>query len=56
MASKKIRLGLAIRSKATPSQFAGIAAYELQSKLHGGLKGKLRTAKQLADTVRVEVG
>ena len=32
-----------------------MAAYELQSKLPGELKGKLPTAKQLADILRVEM-
>ena len=30
----------------------GVAAYQLQSKLPADLKGKLPTAKQLADVVR----
>jgi hypothetical protein len=33
----------------------GVAAYELQSKLPGELKGKLPTAKQLVDVVRTEM-
>ena len=33
-----------------------MAAYELQSKLPGELKGKLPNAEQLADIVRVEMG
>jgi hypothetical protein len=40
----------ALRSKANR---IGVAAYELHSKLPGELKGKLPTAKQLADIVRV---
>jgi len=39
-------------SKANP---IGVAAYQLQSKLPGELKGKLPTAKQLAEIVRVEM-
>ncbi len=48
-----IEVEYALRSKANP---IGVAAYELQSKLPGELKGKLPTAKQLADIVRVEMG
>ena len=33
----------------------GVAAYALQSKLPGKLKGKLPTAKQLAGIVRAEL-
>jgi hypothetical protein len=33
-------------------QSIGVAEYQLQSKLPGNLKGKLPTAKQLADVVR----
>ena len=33
----------------------GVAAYTLQSKLPGELKGRLPTAKQLADIVRLEM-
>ncbi len=47
-----IEVEYALRSKANP---IGVAAYELQSKLPGELKGKLPTAKQLADIVRVEM-
>jgi DUF1016 N-terminal domain len=42
----------ALRTKANP---IGVAAYELQSKLPGELKGKLPTAKQLAGIVRAEM-
>jgi hypothetical protein len=42
----------ALRSKANP---IGVAAYTLQSKLPGELKGKLPTAKQLAGIVRAEM-
>lgn len=42
----------ALRSKANP---IGVAAYQLQSNLPGELKGKLPTAQQLADIVRVEM-
>ena len=47
-----VEVEYALRSKANP---IGVAAYELQSKLPGELKGKLPTAKQLADIVRVEM-
>ena len=42
----------ALRTKANP---IGVAAYALQSKLPGELRGKLPTAKQLADIVRAEM-
>jgi hypothetical protein len=42
----------ALRSKSNP---IGVAAYQLQSKLTGELKGKLPTAEQLAEIVRVEM-
>ena len=48
-----VEVEYALRSKANP---IGVAAYELQSKLPGELKGKLPTPKQLADVVRGEVG
>jgi predicted nuclease of restriction endonuclease-like (RecB) superfamily len=48
-----VEVEYALRTKANP---IGVAAYELQSKLPGELKGKLPTAKQLADVVRVEMG
>ena len=41
-----------VRTKANP---IGVAADALQSKLPGELKGKLPTAKQLADIVRAEM-
>ena len=47
-----VEVEYALRSKANP---IGVAVYELQSKLPGELKGKLPTAKQLADVVRVEM-
>jgi len=47
-----VEVEYALRSKANP---IGVAAYQLQSKLPGELKGKLPTAKQLADLVRVEM-
>jgi predicted nuclease of restriction endonuclease-like (RecB) superfamily len=47
-----VEVEYALRSKANP---IGVAAYELQSKLPGELKGKLPSAKQLADVVRVEM-
>ena len=40
------------KSKSNP---IGVAAYELQSKLPGDLKGKLPSAKQLAEIVRLEL-
>jgi predicted nuclease of restriction endonuclease-like (RecB) superfamily len=48
-----VEVEYALRSKANP---IGVAAYQLQSKLPGELKGKLPTAKQLAEIVRVEMG
>ncbi len=50
--ARNIGLASYLRSKANP---IGVAAYELQSKLPGELKGKLPTVKQLADVVRVEM-
>ena len=47
-----IEVEYALRSKSNP---IGVAAYELQSKLPGELKGKLPTAKQLAGIVRAEM-
>ena len=47
-----VEVEYALRSKANP---IGVAAYELQSKLPGELKGKLPSARQLADVVRVEM-
>jgi predicted nuclease of restriction endonuclease-like (RecB) superfamily len=48
-----VEVEYALRTKAKP---IGVAAYVLQSKLPGELKGRLPTAKQLADVVRVEMG
>ncbi len=48
-----VEVEYALRTKANP---IGVAEYELQSKLPDELKGKLPTAKQLADVVRVEMG
>ena len=47
-----VEVEYALRSKVNP---IGVAAYELQSKLPGELKGKLPTAKQLAGVVRGEM-
>lgn len=47
-----VEVEYALRSQANP---IGVAAYQLQSKLPGELKGKLPTAKQLAEIVRVEM-
>ncbi len=47
-----VEVEYALRTKANP---IGVAMYELQSKLPGQLKGKLPTAKQLADVVRDEM-
>ncbi len=47
-----VEVEYALRTKTNP---IGVAAYELQSKLPGELKGKLPTAKQLADVVRGEM-
>jgi predicted nuclease of restriction endonuclease-like (RecB) superfamily len=44
-----VEVEYALRSKANP---IGVAAYQLQTKLPADLKGKLPTAKQLADVVR----
>lgn len=52
-AKDNVEVEYALRTKANP---IGVAAYELQSKLPGELKGKLPTAKQLADVVRGEMG
>lgn len=48
-----IEVEYALRTKQNP---IGVAAYELQSKLPGTLKGKLPSAKQLADVVKAEWG
>ena len=47
-----VEVEYALRSKANP---IGVAAYQLQSKLPGELRGKLPTAKQLAAIVRAEM-
>ncbi len=47
-----VEVEYALRTKANP---IGVAAYQLQSKLPGELKGKLPTAKQLAGVVRAEL-
>jgi len=47
-----VEVEYALRSKANP---IGVAAYQLQSKLPSDLRGKLPTAKQLADIVRLEM-
>jgi predicted nuclease of restriction endonuclease-like (RecB) superfamily len=47
-----VEVEYALRTKANP---IGVAAYALQSKLPGKLKGKLPTAKQLIDIVRAEM-
>ncbi|MHB8828321.1 MAG: PDDEXK nuclease domain-containing protein [Syntrophales bacterium] len=44
-----VEVEYALRTKANP---IGVAAYQLQSKLPADLKGKLPTAKQLADVLR----
>ena len=47
-----VEVEYALRTKTNP---IGVAAYQLQSKLPGELKGKLPTAKQLAGVVRAEL-
>lgn len=47
-----VEVEYALRTKANP---IGVAAYTLQSKLPGELKGRLPTAKQLANIVRLEM-
>ncbi|MEZ5386343.1 MAG: PDDEXK nuclease domain-containing protein [Prosthecobacter sp.] len=47
-----VEVEYALRTKTNP---IGVAAYALQSKLPGALKGRLPTAKQLADIVRSEM-
>ena len=44
-----------LSGKSRLSSAIDVAAYQLQSKLPGELKGKLPTAKQLADVVRGEM-
>ena len=48
-----VEVEYALRSKANP---IGVATYQLQPDLPAELKGKLPTAKQLANLVRVEMG
>ena len=48
-----VEVEYALRSKANP---IGVATYQLQPDLPAELKGKLPTAKQLANIVRVEMG
>lgn len=48
-----VEVEYALRTKANP---IGVAAYTLQSKLPGELKGRLPTAKQLAEIVQLEMG
>jgi predicted nuclease of restriction endonuclease-like (RecB) superfamily len=47
-----VEVEYALKTKANP---IGVAAYELQSKLPADLKGKLPTAKQLAQLLRAEM-
>jgi predicted nuclease of restriction endonuclease-like (RecB) superfamily len=47
-----VEVEYALRTKANP---IGVAVYQLQSKLPADLKGKLPTAKQLADVVRAVI-
>lgn len=47
-----VEVEYALRAKTNP---IGVAAYALQSKLPGELKGKLPTARQLAGVVRAEL-
>jgi predicted nuclease of restriction endonuclease-like (RecB) superfamily len=47
-----VEVEYALKSKSNP---IGVAAYELQSKLPGDLKGKLPSAKQLVEVVRQEM-
>jgi hypothetical protein len=51
-AKDEVEVEYALRTNANP---IGVAVYELQSKLPGELKGKLPSAKQLADVVLVEM-
>ncbi len=48
-----VEVEYALRTKANP---IGVAAYQLQPRLPGKLKGKLPTARQLAGIVRAEMG
>jgi predicted nuclease of restriction endonuclease-like (RecB) superfamily len=47
-----VEVEYALRTKGNP---IGVAVYELQSRLPGELHGKLPTARQLADVVRIEM-
>lgn len=47
-----VEVEYALRAKKNP---IGVAEYHLQSKLPANLKGKLPTARQLADVVRAEL-
>lgn len=47
-----VEVEYALRTKANP---IGVAAYTLQSKLPGELKGRLPTVKQLADVIKTEI-
>ncbi|WP_026199528.1 PDDEXK nuclease domain-containing protein [Lamprocystis purpurea] len=47
-----VEVEYALRTKGNP---IGVAVYELQSQLPGEMKGKLPTARQLADVVREEM-
>ena len=47
-----VEVEYALKSQSNP---IGVAAYELQSKLPDDLKGKLPSAKQLVDIVRLEM-
>lgn len=47
-----VEVEYALRTKTNP---IGVAAYTLQSKLPGELKGRLPTAKQLADIIKTEI-
>lgn len=47
-----VEVEYALRTKANP---IGVAVYELQSQLPSELQGKLPTAKQIADVVRIEM-
>ncbi len=48
-----LEVAYALRSKSNP---IGVAAYVMHSKLPGDLKGKLPSAKQLAEIARLEMG
>jgi predicted nuclease of restriction endonuclease-like (RecB) superfamily len=48
-----VEVEYALKSKSNP---IGVAAYELQSKLPGDMKGKLPSTRQLVEVVRFEMG